>query len=1229
MPEIIKRVFLIVLALGLLAPRATPQASSGTVTGTVRDQTGAAMPAVSVSLTNIGTAVTAITATNEAGLYLFPGLQPGRYRITATAAGMQGFEGFVTVQVQQTAVLDIALKVGGVSETVEVRDVTPMLTVDSPTLGRIVERTRIEQLPINGRQLTQLLSIVPGMEESRGVIGTVGTRAFGLREGAADFLLDGASLTDPRYGGVPYRQPGLDSVEEFRIESNNSSARFSKPTSVVVSTRSGTNRFHGSLFETHRNNAIGRARTREDLSSTAPQLIRNEFGGSAGGPVRLPGLYNGRNRTFWFFAYEALRNVNATVQGASVPTEAMRNGDLRGLVDGQGRQFRIYDPWTTNMATWERQQISYHGELNVIDPARISPLAKHLIGITPLPTNPGVNPLLDRNWWGPWPATNRQWTATTRFDHNFTDNDRFFARYSQGDYAEQLQDVNMPFLDPVPGSRNTYAPNKSLALSWVRAFSPTVFNELLVSGSRQVFTQSTGEPGVRYSDMLGMPNPFGAAGWPRITSTGLTGYEFRNVNTLGTPYVYIVLDDNATRVVGKHELQFGGRLRYDQHNLLPDTQYPQGSLSFDIRATALYDTKSQKTSPMALPQTGHAFANFLLGQGNYANQLARSYFYLRSREYALYFQDNFRATSRLTLNLGLRWEYWPAYREKNGVLTSFDRERKAIVLGRELETLYRLGATVPAIVEPYRALGATFIGRQEAGLPPYLTRTPKDNFAPRLGFAYRAGDGRNAFVLRGGYRTSYFRVPAAPFVARMRLNTPLNGVFRNNPDDAASAPDGIGSWSMRSVPAIVAGRNSTTAVVPDQATGITRGSTLTSYFAENQPLSTVHDWNVTIEKELTADTALRVSLVGKHGRNLEQFYRYNETTPSYIWLATRGERPPTGAYANVATRPFDQEVYGTIEEYLMSGWSNFAGGQLELERRYGKGLAYQFFYNVGNALTAGGRSYNSVIPELNQFLPGRVPEDLHARNRFINYQRDDSVPKHRLRWNWIADLPFGRGKWLGRNAGSILDRIVGGWQIAGMGSLRSNYFSLPDSVFPNGNKIEIYGTKYPIQDCRSGTCYPGYLWWNGYIPANRINSYDTQGRPNGIMGVPASYQPAGQPLIPWPQEPNPSDPMYSFYGTNTVWIPLNNGVVERTTFNENLHPWRQQYLPGPWQWGLDASLVKSMQLGENMRLRFNADFFNVLNAPGLPSNVGANGVLSTRTSGQPARLIQLTLRVTW
>jgi hypothetical protein len=182
--------------------------------------------------------------------------------------------------------------------------------------------------------------------------------------------------------------------------------------------------------------------------------------------------------------------------------------------------------------------------------------------------------------------------------------------------------------------------------------------------------------------------------------------------------------------------------------------------------------------------------------------------------------------------------------------------------------------------------------------------------------------------------------------------------------------------------------------------------------------------------------------------------------------------------------------------------------------------------------------------------------------------------------------------------------------------------------------VELYGYKYPIQNCTSGVCVPGYLWWNGYIPANRINSRDAAGNPNGYMGVPDNYKPAVTPLIPYGSTAMPANApagtvVSQFWETNTAWIPLNNGTVQRVTYDNGLNPWRNQSLPSVLQWGLDASLFKVVPVTERLVLRFNADFFNVLNHPGNPNTVGGDGFLNTRSSGQSPRVLQLTLRLTW
>ena len=1223
----------LMLAAVLIVFPAWPQAGSATVSGTVRDQTGAVIPSAPVTLTNQATNGTAKTVSNETGFYVFPGLVPGPYTLTVEAPGMQKYEAKLTVLVAQTAVVDVTMAVGQTATEVAVRDVSTALVVNNPTLGGTLERSRIEQLPINGRNVMTLLQTVPGMEGAG--------RGFGVRDASFEVALDGAALADRlNYGSssarITYRQPGLDSIEEFKVENNNSSAKFTRPTSIIMTTKSGTNQLHGSAFETNRNNAVGLARSRTDYYTKPPFLNRNEFGVSAGAPVYIPKVYNGRNKTFWFFSYEGLRNISSATQGYQVPTAAMRSGDFSGLVNGAGQRTTIYNPFTTDPNTWARQPFPN----NQIPASLQNPLAKLLFSVTPSPTLLNVNPLVANNWFGGVSQPTRSWTTSARVDHRFGDRDQFYGRYTQGNYRTLSQFYSLPTLDfkQIPANtENILAPNKSIALSYLHTFSPTLFNELLVSGSRQHQIDLTGDPGVDYAGQLGLPNPFHINEFPPLGNMGLNGnYQFSAQNTNAWASFYSILDDNVTKVKGRHEFQFGFHFRYDQLNELPDEQFGAGIVDWATGGTSLYDPTSSRTNPQSTPLTGDNMANFYLGVAEYQAQLNRGFFYYRAKEYAGYFQDNFRATSRLTLNLGLRYEYYTPFTEKHNVSTGFDRANHAIVLGTDLDTLYRFGYTLPTVVNRLVQLGAKFETYKEAGQPQSLMTTGHTDFGPRVGFAYRAGDGAKSFVLRGGYNISYFHIPLYGYGARMRKNAPFTATFTQSLTQGAYSPDGIGNYGMRSVPTVFAGVNSSNAIPLDASKSLSNGSANVSYFALNQPDPRVQGWNVTLEKEVSANTVVRAGYFGNHSSHLEQFFQYNNTTPAFIWYSSTGQPLPTGALSSTGTQPYDQGAYSRVEQWQNTGWGNSNGMQLGIEHRYSRGYAFQMFYVLDNVLAAGGQSFNgtSVIPELNQFLPGTVPTDLEKRNAFLNYQRDTTVPHHRVRWNWLADLPVGRGKKLLGNAGGVLDRFVGGWQVAGLGSLASTYFTLPSGDFPTGEPLHVYGYKYPIQNCTSGTCFPAYLWYNGYIPSNRINSVDANGKPNGYMGIPADYKPAVAPLIPYGSTANPPNApagtvVSSFWGTNTVWVPLANGTVQRTTW-AGLAPLRQQYIPSVRQWNLDASLFKTIPISERLRLRFQADFFNAFNHPGNPNSVNSeSGVLSVQSSGNGPRTLQLTLRLNW
>src|SRR5262245_28887639 len=360
------------------------QTGSGNIQGTARDATGAIIPGAKVSITHTQTARQFITTTTEVGFYIFPSVQVGTYLITVEAAGMETWKGELTLQAGQSAEVNPSLKVGATATEVTVAgDVTQLTPSNSTTLANVVEHARIEQQPVNGRFVQNLIYMTtPGLESAGGL------RVFGLRHGF-ELLHDGAVLENRQWQTIPARPPSLDTIAEFRAETSNSSAKMNRPGTVILTTKAGTNSIHGSLFETHRNSGFGVARARQDFYLKPPHLVRNEYGGSFGGPVYLPKIYNGKNKTFFFFSYEGYKLRQASTRSVTMPTAEMRQGDFSGLVDAQGRRFTLYDPLTTG-ANWSRQPFPN----NQIPVGRRSPLATYLYNVTPLPTHSTVNPLV-------------------------------------------------------------------------------------------------------------------------------------------------------------------------------------------------------------------------------------------------------------------------------------------------------------------------------------------------------------------------------------------------------------------------------------------------------------------------------------------------------------------------------------------------------------------------------------------------------------------------------------------------------------------------------------------------------------------------------------------------------------------------------------------------------------------------------------------------------------------
>jgi hypothetical protein len=1255
-------------------------AGGGAIQGIVKDTTGSALPGAKVTIRNLATGVETNASANSDGAFITPSLPIGRYRVRVEAPGMKAWQGELIIETGRTAEIYPVLAVGDVSETVIIEgNITPLINVTDPTVGSTLDSMRIKELPINGRNINALLEdIVPGLEANFDVNG--GVRAAGLMGYSTDYVQDGAASNNREFGGSGIIQ-GLESIGEVRVETSTSSAKYNRPTSVVVTTKGGQNKLRFTAFETHRNNGFGVARARQDVLFTGqeykvPTLLRNEYGFSASGPVYIPlpgGAYNGKNRTFWFFSRESLRLKQGITREFVVPTEAWRRGDFSGLQDSLGRAITLYDPATTRIQTINGRQVAVRDPFpnNQIPLNRMSPLAKAIFAITPLPTDPSVNPLVANNYKTPV-ATNvlpnrHDDQNTIRIDHRFGEKDNGFLKINggknRGNFLGTAGNNGAPTLNNE--ANVTYLPMEGItgALSWTHLFTSKFFVETLINRTWQSTRTVTGPTTEDFSQKLGLPNPLGEFGFPNITGNGFMNYiEGDNRRALYT--IVTNAEQNYSLLKASHKVEFGWRLNNQRQHLQPDQGAISGSVAFSSLATALHSpTLGTATNPSAVTQTGHDAANFFLGAAqSYTVGLKRNFMKLNERYFGLYLQDNWRVTNRLTLNGGARWDMFPAFSEKHNAINAFDEKTRTLYFPDPISSYIANGTTTQKVVDAFKAVDVKFASAEEIGRERNIFKSNLFDIGPRGGFAYRLFDGNKQMVIRGGYGLYISNTPMRTLLVPFFGLAPFRANFTYNPNSAAQSPDGIGNYLLRNPQTIIAGANSTNVVDATNPVGIARGTAVAG-MAEDQRNLRIHDWNLTIEKQLSPSTVIRFTYGGKHGVNSDQQFNINPQANDYIWYKTQQRATPTGTFANVARRVLDQTAYTNIIVYQKTGFINTAIWTAELERRFTKGLSFQAFYTMTNALRMAGNAFRDdtgTRPEV--FLPeSKVPTDYNELNRFLFYDRDTGVPKHRIRANWNYDLPFGKGKWLGKNANDFINGVIGGWKMVGKVAFLNLWYARPTNQWGEFGNFEIYGKKYRITDCRSTPaaatqksqerCTDGYLWFNGYIPQRLINSTNAAGLRNGVYGLPANYKPAQKPLWPSPAfgQTDPNIPIND-YDTNVEYIPLINTNpnakcdrlnqtdvtkhinCQRQGVDTGLHPWRNQYHLGPFNSSLDVSLMKFFRIKEKLVLRVNLDVFNVLNLQGLNAP-NAEGIVSLGSSyganGIRPRQLQGTLRLEW
>jgi hypothetical protein len=1220
---------LVVAALCWSPSAALAQTGTGSITGTVRDAQEKVVVQASVKITNSETNVSSTTQTSDVGIYYFGALPRGPYTVVVEKEGFKKWEGTLVLQVGQNAVVDLALAVGSSSTTVEVKGAAPLITMESAEISNVKDSERIRQLPLNGREINLLLNLTPGVEgqgsceDRSNPAPCTSFRVNGLKTGSLEITLDGISQVD-RFGGGSVRvQPGLDTVQEFRIETVGSDARYSRPATVTLSTRSGTNEFHSSIFETHRNNTGGlRARRREQTDNPS-KLIRNEFGASAGGPVYLPRLYNGHKKSFWFFAYEGTRQVGEQLDVNTLPTVALWNGDFSSAIDPDGNPITIYDPLTTD-ANGVRQPFPQ----NKIPANRIVSFAKQVQALSSLPTNSN-NPFLDFNFIHFFPSKSNIDRYTARFDQHFGEKDTLSARWTRS-RLHNVTDGGV-FGDPISpaagfGTRLQDVPVTSAAVTYSRALSRNFLNELLVGAERSANHQGTLADTTAWADKLGLPNPFGATGWPTFGTEGLgfnNGFGWDADNRNNQALTNEDVEDNVTWVKGRHAIQFGGKYRWEQNNVR-ELQQAQGSHDFNGNWTSLADP-SDPTS--ALPFTGDGLADMLLGLPTFlSNQYNRGYFYFRQSEIGLYVSDTWKVFPRLTLNFGLRWDKWTPYQEKYNRLLNVDFDTVAStfqVITPGNQDIHSLRGIPPSVLASWAARGLTYATASSVRYPSSLFRGVNNNYGPRLGAAFEIN---HKTVLRGGYGEYFWTMPLSQLLQAARTNPPLNLRYTNG--FQGPGPNGNGTqhnYTLINAPSPdnFLGR----AIVDTQGTVFidpTSAALFAAADGRNWKDGHARAWNVTVERVLPFQTALRLSYIGNHGGSLEQRFSLDDQEAVFNYV-TRTHKAPPGARDQLRVNP-----NWNLRATNRTGFSNTDSGQVEVEHRFSRGMAFQWSYTYTRSLTTSdANGFDSGNADINNTSRGaKVPDNIqisgepilsYDQRRRLVYYNSTEIPSHHIRYNAVSDLPFGRGKLIGKNASGVLNQIIGGWQIAAIGQWRGgNWLSVSASRFQFGDprlsadkrlEMDIFGSHQR-------------LWFLGDFNTSAATNV-TGGDLNALIPPDINRRVVHM-----------AGPDCGGKFTNRIAIQnvtLSGGSIG--CFNAGItdlfNLGRRGGIIGPGSWNTDLSVFKNFKFKERASLRFTSDFFNVFNHP---NDINPNSVTGLQDLGKQSnepRIIQFSLRIDW
>jgi hypothetical protein len=857
----------------LLAVPLFPQSYTGSISGRVADATGSVVPETVVTVTEAGTNATSRAVANEAGDYFVSFLKPGVYNIAFSKTGFkEQLQRGLALQLNQALRVDAVMQVGEVNEKIEVSAVSEQINYTSSEVGHVVGEDQLMNLPLvatnsRGRSPLLLSKLVPGVTSTSANNSNINNFSFGGgRPVSNEILVDGLPTTNPSDQTYTLT-PSPDAVQEFKVLTTPFSAEWGHTGGgvMILTTKSGTNRFHGFVFDYFRNRLLN---ARPVFGAASPlKYVQNDPGITVGGPVVVPKVYNGRSKTFFFFDYNVTLASNGNLYQVLVPTAQQKAGDFSQTF-ASGRQVPVYDPaTTTRLADGTFSRTQFPG--NIIPAGRLDPAARELLKFFPDPNGSFANGL---NYSVNPPQLRQTWQSIARVDHNFSESDRMFVRFGRynpnGDAQNRIP--NKANNDTAGGFRDT-----QMALSETHVFRPNIVNDLRVGFVQEVnYTIPSGSSAPELG-IKGVPlNEFPIINTAQMVQLGSSPYSADRDRSW-------VLSEALNVQLGRHTLKMGGDYRRQMYNFYSPGKLP-GTYTFNATFTSFPGQNG----------TGFGVADLFLGLPTTTSFSGTDYTYrLNINSAGMYFQDDFKIRPTLTINLGMRWEYDGPYSEANDQFASFS------------PTLTNRTTGTPGEV--------VFAGRN--GAPHHFTPNIYRNFLPRIGFAWNL---LPKTVLRGGY--GVYRLPAIGYsgigpISQYGVNQSFTSIDSNiTPFYTLSA--GVPARSF----------NVDANGLPNVPASLSRPTSNVNALEARDRTPYNQTWQLGIQRQISANWFAEVDYVATRGVKLPILVPWNQLRPAQFGAGAQQQSlRPFPQYLNVNALVNDgNSIYHSLQSKVEHRWKS-------------------------------------------------------------------------------------------------------------------------------------------------------------------------------------------------------------------------------------------------------------------------------------------------------------------